>query len=437
MRNMIPDKTDVLIAGAGIAGCAAAQFLQANGMDYLLVEKNVDPGGLTRSITIGEAHFDYTGHFMHLSRCKTPAGIPFARQNDEDWNLIKRKSMVFLEGAMIPAPFQYNLFYLSANIKDPCIQSYRSRSNLERISSFKEYLLSGFGQGICDYFLFPYNQKMMDCPLDTLSVDAVKRFFPMPDEKRIEKGYAQEGANPDTGYNCYFWYPKRQGIGLLAKGLAQGLNSLYTICPVERIDLASRQAWTSSGIIHYKRLVTSLPLKAFCMLTNDPTLHELSESLRHTRVFCMNIMIRGSMPKFFDGCHWIYVPEPGIPFYRVGIYSHISPQITPKGATSLYVETALSDRAPLPVMSQLIEGIFSGLERLGWVKRADCLILSVNWIDYAYVHFDHARQENVRNILEILRNYNVYPIGRYGLWDYISMEDAILTSIETIKGLPD
>ena len=216
MRNQIRDKTDVLIAGAGIAGCAAAQFLQANGMDYLLVEKNVEPGGLTRSISIGEAHFDYTGHFMHLASCKSPAAIPFAHQNDEEWDLIKRKSFVFLEGEMIPAPFQYNLFYLSKGIKEECIRSFRSRPKHERVISFKEYLLSGFGQGMCDYFLFPYNKKMMDCPLDGLSVDAVKRFFPMPDEKRIEDGYAHEGANPDTGYNCYFWYPKRQGIGLLA-----------------------------------------------------------------------------------------------------------------------------------------------------------------------------------------------------------------------------
>ena len=99
------------------------------------------------------------------------------------------------------------------------------------------------------------------------------------------------------------------------------------------------------------------------------------------------------------------------------------------------VSTAISDREALPVMSNLIKEIFFDLERLGWMRREDCLILSADWIDFAYVHFDHSRQEKVRKILEILNHYHVYPIGRYGLWDYISMEDTILTSIETARTL--
>ena len=84
---MLQEKADILIAGAGIAGCAAARELQSHGLDYLLLEKNVEPGGLTRSISAGEAHFDYTGHFMHLTQCKSPASIPYANQNDRVYHL--------------------------------------------------------------------------------------------------------------------------------------------------------------------------------------------------------------------------------------------------------------------------------------------------------------------------------------------------------------
>ena len=71
--KLFTKKTDILIAGAGIAGCAAANELKFKGIDYLLVEKNIDPGGLTRSISLGDAHFDYTGHFLNLARFKSPA----------------------------------------------------------------------------------------------------------------------------------------------------------------------------------------------------------------------------------------------------------------------------------------------------------------------------------------------------------------------------
>lgn len=372
---------------------------------------------------------------MHLSRCESPAALPFAHQTDEEWQLIERKSVVFMEGGIIPAPFQYNLFYLPKNIGKGCLDAFHARPRIQQAKSFREYLASGFGQGICDCFLFPYNEKIMACALDEISTDAVKRFFPVPDEDMIEMGYLKEGANLNTGYNCRFWYPKRQGIGLLAKGLAMGLEALHTGCPVERIDLDSQRAYTGLGEIRYNKLLTSLPLSAFCHMTSDPSLHQLAGSLMHTRVFCLNLLINGDLPDVFAGCHWIYVPQKDLPFYRIGIYSHISSHMSPKGTTALYVESALPDDQPLPGMDRILDDILSSLERLDWVRKGDCLLLSANWIDFAYVNFNHPRKKSVQSILEILRNHEVYPIGRYGLWDYISMEDTILSSVETARML--
>jgi protoporphyrinogen oxidase len=275
----------------------------------------------------------------------------------------------------------------------------------------------------------------MACSLDDLSLDTVKRFFPKPDEEMIEIGYIKEGSNLDTGYNNSFWYPKKQGIGLLAKGMARGLNALQTNCQIERIDLASRCAYTSLGRINYEKLLTSLPLKAFCKIASDLSLGAVANSLRHTRAFCLNLLIQGSIPEAFADCHWIYVPGKDIPFYRLGIYSNISKHMNPKGTTALYVEVAFEGDAILPAISELLNDIFPSLERLGWISTKNCLIASANWIDYAYVKFNHSRQKIVREILDILHNYQVYPIGRYGLWDYISMEDTILMSIETANML--
>lgn len=428
-------KADILIAGAGIAGCAAAQELQSKGIEYLLVEKHVDPGGLTRSISIGDAHFDYTGHFLHLVKCKSPAALPYANQSDDEWMLLQRKSFVYLQGQMIPSPLQYNLYYIPEEARKRCIEGFRNRPQIANIRSFKEYLLAGFGQGICDYFLFPYNEKILACDLEDLSVNCVKRFFPVPDKDMIERGYETAGVNLHTGYNTHFWYPKRHGIGLLAQGMAKNLNAMLTCCPIERIDLATQCAYTLRGEIHYERMLTCLPLKQFCTLCADSSLNTLAAALRHTRVLCLNILLRGSVPEYFADCHWIYVPQKTIPFYRVGIYSHISPQMNPSDTVALYVEVAFSDNAPLPIMNVLLDKIFQSLENLGWARHSDCILLSANWIDCAYVLFDHYRKRCVNRILEILRQNHIYPIGRYGLWDYMSMEDSILSGIQTARGL--
>jgi protoporphyrinogen oxidase len=428
-------KTDVLIIGGGISGCAAAQELRANGIDYLLLEKNVVLGGLTRSISLGDAHFDYTGHFLHLSRCNSPEEIPYAKQNNEDWQLIKRNSVVYLEGSIVPAPLQYNLYALPQKILHRCISDFNQKPQNKELKSFKDYLLSGFGQEMCDIFLFPYNEKILATDLSELSLNAVKRFFPLPDKEKIENGFSEKKEAEPQGYNSLFWYPKRNGIGILAKGLEEGLHLRKACCPVIGVNLDNKVAYTSSGETRYQKLITSIPLKAFCLLSNNSSLHSLASLLTHNRVLCVNLFLKGDFSQKFKGCHWIYVPDKNIPFYRVGVYSHIPDTLVTNNHTSVYVELAYPAGADLPELNSTLDDVFYWLEKLQWVYRKNCLAIAANWIDCAYVLFNHAWEETVEKIKEILLEYDVYPVGRYGLWDYISMEDSIFSGIDTVKGL--
>ena len=77
--------------------------------------------------------------------------------------------------------------------------------------------------------------------------------------------------------------------------------------------------------------------------------------------------------------------------------------------------------------------LFDVLEKLAWTRREDCVALSLNWIECGYVHFKHNRRETVDRILDRLKNHSVYSIGRYGQWDYLSMEDSILSGIKVVK----
>lgn len=426
-------KADIVVIGGGISGCAAAHELQKEGIDYLLLEKNVEPGGLTRSISVGDAHFDYTGHYLHLSKCNSPSEIPHAKQKDEDWQLVERNSVIYLDGEIIPAPFQYNLYALPGSIRDRCIKDFRNRPYTANPQSFRDYLLSGFGKGISNIFLFPYNEKQMALSLENLSIDASNRFFPSADVKKIEDGYKKQNRAIPLGYNNYFWYPKYNGIGLLAKGLSKDIGNMYTCCNVKKIDILNKTIITSQEKIKYEKIISSIPLKNFCYLTNDSKLHNLANALSHNRVLCLNLLFRGQFNKRFNGCHWIYVPDKKIPFYRVGIYSHLSQTFVPSGLTAIYVEVAYNYKANRSDLNIVLNNIFFSLSELDWMHRRDCTVMSVNWIDCAYVHFDQNRKRNVKQIFNILKRNNIYPIGRYGLWDYISMEDSIFSGIEVAK----
>ncbi len=419
---------DVLVIGAGITGCAAAHELQARGIDYLLIEKNTQPGGLSRSISLGDAQFDYTGHFLHLQRYDTPAAIPYANLNDADWQRVDRRSGVYMDGQLMPAPFQYNLSHLPAPIRQRCLDGFRNRRIIDRPASFGEHLLASFGEGICSSFLFPYNEKLMACELGRLTPESAGRFLPPPDPALIEDGVrdAQSGE-----YNSRFWYPKRRGIGLLADGLASGLPSLRLGCPITRIDPIARQAQTPMGAIAYRRMLSSIPLKELCASMSDERLRALGHGLSHNRVASINLLAKGRLPKELSNTHWVYLPERKYPFYRVGLHSNVA-ALVPDGFFSMCAEVAAMPGVDAR-MSDLVGDAVECLSGLGWLERGSVEAVAANWIDCAYVHFTHDRQARVAGISKTLAEYGVVPMGRYGTWDYTSMEDCIRQGIDAAR----
>jgi protoporphyrinogen oxidase len=121
--------------------------------------------------------------------------------------------------------------------------------------------------------------------------------------------------------------------------------------------------------------------------------------------------------------HWAYVPEEKYPFYRVGCYSHFSAALAPPGKSSLYVE--LADRSP-PDLDRLLPQVESGLIEMGIIDAPEQIeFVRARRIDYAYVIFDHeyfAALDVIRPFLDASR---IISSGRYGDWNYSSMEDAI------------
>jgi protoporphyrinogen oxidase len=66
------------------------------------------------------------------------------------------------------------------------------------------------------------------------------------------------------------------------------------------------------------------------------------------------------------------------------------------------------------------------LEHAGILRSKDGIVaVDVKNIPYAYVLFDRHRVHAVPYILSELKRRGIYSIGRYGLWEHTSMEDAI------------
>jgi len=419
-----------LVLGGGISGLAAARALQERQRDFLLLERCPTVGGLTRTVEVGEFCFDYTGHFLHLSRYATPEDIPYANLKNDEWAQITRRSCCFVGEKLITAPIQYNLSELPPSLFAQCVESYNLRPSLSNSEdvTFRAYIVSGFGQALADLFLIPQNEKTMAISLDRLSKHAVRRFFPAPDENLVRTGMAGRVPLSAKSYNSTFWYPRAGGIERLVQGLRTGIGNCAVNQDIISVNLRDRTICTSTqGTFRWDVMFSSIPLKSFCEMTGDQELQSAAAALSHSSTVSFNIGLRGPLRPEFEDIHWLYVPDRAIPFYRVGFYSNIGEGACAPGHSAIYVEVGLpSEEANrIDLIHDLQPKVMKSLEELGWVDRRDVTCAVIHVMRHAYVHLTPQRNKAIDTILPRLRESCVFPIGRYGLWDYTSMEDSM------------
>jgi protoporphyrinogen oxidase len=182
-------------------------------------------------------------------------------------------------------------------------------------------------------------------------------------------------------------------------------------------------------------LFSSIPLNTLCQITNDPYLNAAGKELSHSSVICFNIGLKGPLPPELEGIHWIYVPDRAIPFYRVGFYTNISKGASKPGTSSLYVEVGIASEELQNAshIRDLQPEVIASLEKLGWISNRDISCIVIHVIEHAYVHLTEKREHLIGEIFSRLKQFGVHTFGRYGLWDYMGMEDSIESAISTVR----
>jgi protoporphyrinogen oxidase len=191
------------------------------------------------------------------------------------------------------------------------------------------------------------------------------------------------------------------------------------------VDLDRRVLVLEGGEeVAWQRLVSTIPLPDLlgrCRPLPE-RIRDGAGGLAWVDVHVYNVGVGGTAPV---DAHWIYVPEPEFPFYRVGIASNVSPAVAPEGHYSLYVETSRRpDEAVDP--DALRTEVLQGLGRTGLLPDPERVVVADHLeIRPAYVVHDRHRREALPDLLGFLEERGVLSVGRYGAWTYSSMEDAL------------
>ncbi|MGQ9618644.1 MAG: protoporphyrinogen/coproporphyrinogen oxidase [Candidatus Aminicenantia bacterium] len=412
----------IIIAGAGITGLSTGFHLKD--INFEIFEKESEPGGLARSKNVRGFNMDYGGHFIHG---KDPYFLKILESLFSDelkrW---ERRAAIFKDGKLLPYPFQANLSLLSKEEKFKCIRDFIETSfrRKKRPKSFREWLIANFGEGICKSFLFPYNSKFWIYPLESMSYEWCKWAVPVPsweDALRSALGEVIKGL----GYNPVIYYPK-DGIGKLPQKLMENFKEkVFLGFEIKGIDLKRKIVSLNNGEEkEFDLLVSTIPLKELIELTvySPAWIKETSSKLRYISIFVANSIAKG---RDFENIDWVYLPEKWTPFYRIGFYPEKKTPFIP-----VFAEISALPGSKISKDSIYME-LFALLRKLNILERKeDIEDIEIIKINYAYVIFDDFRRRNLTKILKYFERNGVITAGRYGSWDYFSMEKAFLQGKE-------
>ncbi len=242
------------------------------------------------------------------------------------------------------------------------------------------------------------------------------------------------GALRDTdlklGTNPEFQYPRkaRAGFGEIARVMASHIESIHYGMEVESIDPQKKiVSFHSNGTaISYDNLVSTLPLpKLIAMLPAPPK--EVLQAVAELRYNSIAIVNLGVDRSGLSTDHWIHYPEDDISFFRISFPTNFVSDLCPSGTDMVQAEISYNKNRP-PDRNTLIDQVVRDLIKVDVLASDDRLVFQdVVYVEYGYVIYDHNRKEAVRTIHEYLHSLDIHACGRYGAWEYLWSDEAVMS----------
>lgn len=421
----------VIIIGAGPAGLGASYALKERGRDSLILEKDETYGGLLSNFTIANGfRFDRFVHFSFSSDVKV--NEIFKKSSPEIFCHTPNPFNLY-KGLWIKHPAQNNLFPLPENEKSKIIEDFKRRPqdvDLSSITNYEQWLRIQYGDRFAENFPMPYTKKYWMSEAKELETKWVGNRLYQPSLEEVIKG-SETSETPVTYYAKEMRYPQKGGYKQFLKELADIADIRYGQKVVE-IDTHNKLVKTECGdVFGYSRLISSMPLPLLVKALGNDVPQEViqaSEQLKCTSGYLISIALKGNnIPPFL----WWYIYDKEILPARVYSPSLKSPDNAPEGCSSLQLEVYCKKEEYSK--EELIEKSVEPLIRLGIINREEIIEIDVRFEPWANVIFDHNIYKARERVLDYVRAVGIDPIGRFGLWEYLWSDQALLSGLNILS----
>lgn len=354
-----------------------------------------------------------------------------------------RNTKIFFKGKYLKYPFENGLSDLSPEDNFECLSGYvksyyaRQTNESPRPRNFEEWMFYRFGEGITEKYLLPYNEKIWKMKASKMSLNWIEGRIPDPPIEDIVKsslGIQTEGYV----HQLNFLYPRTGGIQALTDQIAEKCSSIKTSQEVKKItkDGEGFLVQDSESEKSYSRLVSTIPLPNLIKCLDDvpENVTKAANELKYNSLISILLGMSVSKTKEYS---WVYIPgEVGL-FHRISFPSNYSPEVAPKGNSSLLAEITCHKGDSIWEMTdqELVEDTVKSLDELGVIRKEDVIFSDAARMTPAYVIYDLEYDDNIKVVKDFVREQGIEICGRFGEFQYLNMDACIERAISLAKKL--
>lgn len=290
-----------------------------------------------------------------------------------------------------------------------------------------QFFLKTFGEGITHLYLAPYNEKIWKLDPSCLDTQMVERISKPTTEDILAsaRGVSTEGYL----HQLYFHYPKAGGFQSLVDAYLRAAEKKnHKVLTGVQIRALAREngRWrveTNSGAIRCRQLVNCMPIHELSTYLAPP--EAVAAALSRLLYNSIHIVVVQVKEDAIGDHFALYIPDKDIIFHRLSKLNFLGAAYKPQGVGStLMAEVTFRPGSYLSSLpeSEIVSRTIDGLERLGFIDRANVTNTALRTEKYAYVIYDLDHRKNVDRVLRWLREQGIRCAGRFAEFEYLNTD---------------
>ncbi|MGB5685746.1 MAG: NAD(P)/FAD-dependent oxidoreductase [Candidatus Electrothrix sp.] len=435
----------VVIIGAGPAGLTAAHTLLGRNISPIILEKDGEVGGISRTFTYRRYCFDVGGHRFFTNIPETQR--LWQSLLGEDLLCVDRLSRIYYRQTLFQYPLSLknilttlgigeSLLILLSFIKAKIVP-------LPREDNFEQWITNRFGTYLYTTFFKSYTEKVWGIPCHEIQSDWARQRINGLSVLSVIL-YGLFGTRKLKTLTDHFFYPVK-GSGMMWQKMAavnkEAGGKILCNSPVTAIfhankrivRVAYRDKRDHIQQQNVSSLISTLPINLLieCMDPVAPEHVRVAAAALKFRSFIQVCLIVAGNELFPD--QWLYIHDPEIQVGRIQNYRNWSKAMAPDAwSTPIGMEYFCSQDEELWLMKdeELVALATEELSLLGLTERVVVRDGFVIRRSHAYPVYDSGYDEQ----LAVVRNYlekfsNLQTIGRNGMHRYNNMDHSMWAGI--------